>query len=250
MSNELELRATALAIEPEQDFWTREQKAALVALGIKDASNADLAVFMHYSQKTGLDPFSKQIYLIGRNSQENGKWVTKQTIQVGIDGFRVIRDRIARQLGIGVEYDETVWYDADGRGYHVWLSDQPPFACSVTVLKDGKRFPGVVRYSAYVQTTKDGRPNSMWSRMGAEQLEKCAEAKALRRAFPNDLSGIYIPEEISDDAPRAQGSRAPRPVTLAEINGEATPEPDAVGEVVDQWPDTAQPPDDAGIPRE
>ncbi len=242
--NEIEVRPAALAIQPGQEMFDAKQKAALVSLGIKDASPADLAVFMHYAQKTQLDPFSRQIYLIGRNVQENGKWVTKQTIQVGIDGLRVVRDRIARQLGIPVEYEDTVWYDADGRGYHVWLGEGPPFACVVTVLKDGKRFPGVVRYSAYMQTTKDGKPNSMWARMGAEQLEKCAEAKALRRAFPNDLSGIYIPEEMSIDGP-PRPHNPPRPVTLDEINGAIDVEPsdDPV-----EWPDTAQPPDSEVTP--
>jgi phage recombination protein Bet len=241
--NELELRPAALAIRPDQDFWDDKQRAALVALGIKDATSADLAVFMHYCQKTGLDPFSKQIYLIGRNSKENGQWVTKQTIQVGIGGLQVIRDRIARQLGVDVEYEDTVWFDGDGREHRVWLADEPPKACRVVVLKDGKRFPAVVRYSAYVQTNRDGTTNSMWARMGAEQLEKCAEAKALRRAFPNDLSGVFIPEEIRDDMPAARESRpAARPVTLAEINGTSSDTTDA--ELVDEdWPPTADVPE-------
>lgn len=191
--------AAALAIQPGQDFWNDRQRAALAALGIKDASNADLAVFMHYCQKTGLDPFSRQIYLLARNSRDGDKWVTKQTIQVGIGGFQVIRDRIAQRLGISVEYEDTVWYDAEGGEHQVWLRDEPPAACRIAVLKDGKRFPAIVRYKAYVQTNSRGEPNSMWARMSAEQLEKCAEAKALRRAFPNDLSGVYIPEEIRDE---------------------------------------------------
>lgn len=250
--NEIEVRPAALAIQPGQEMWTPYQRAALAAIGVKDATNADLAVFMHYSQKTGLDPFSKQIYLIGRNVNEGGKWVTKQTIQVGIDGFRVVRDRIAQRLGIPVEYEDTLWYDASGVGSSVWISDEPPTACRVVVLKDGKRFPGVVRYSAYVQTTKDGKPNSMWARMGAEQLEKCAEAKALRRAFPNDLSGIYIPEETRDDGPPRTYNPPRRPVTLAEVRGETIPEPviDLEADVEGGWPEVAQPPDDAGVTRE
>ena len=244
MTTDIAIRqeSAALAIQPDQDFWTDKQQAALKALGIKDASNADLAVFMHYCQKTGLDPFSKQIHLIGRRSKENDQWVTKQTIQAGIDGLRVIRDRIAQRLGIAVEYEDTVWYDADGGEHQVWLRDEPPAACRMAVLKDGKRFPAVVRYSAYVQTTKDGKPNSMWARMGAQQLEKCAEAKALRRAFPNDLSGVYIPEEMHDDdrPARAEATHAPR-VTAAEILGSVEPTEPVDAE---EWPQTALIPDE------
>lgn len=230
-TTDIEIRrdSAALAIQPGQEFWDDRQRAALVALGIKDATNADLAVFMHYCQKTALDPFSKQIYLLARRTKENDEWVTKQTIQVGIGGFQVIRDRVAQRLGVSVEYEDTVWYDADGGEHLVWLADGQPAACRVVVLKDGKRFPAVVRFSAYVQTNRRGEPNSMWTRMGAEQLEKCAEAKALRKAFPNDLSGVYIPEEMHDDDHPAKAEvAASSSVTVAEVLGtsDAPTEPD------------------------
>ena len=89
--------AAALAIRPGQVMWTDKQRAALAVLGIKDASNADRAVFMHYCQRTGLDPFSRQIYMIGRSEkQPDGTWRKKWTIQTGIDGFRVNRARAER----------------------------------------------------------------------------------------------------------------------------------------------------------
>lgn len=222
--------SAALAIRPGQEMWTEKQRAALAAIGVKGASPGDLAVYMHYCQKTGLDPFSKQIYFIGRQSKErwmeNGRWVeawvTKWTIQVGIDGFRVIRDRIATKLGVSVEYEDTIWYDAAGAGHEVWLSDEPPAACRFAVLKDGRRFPAVVRYSAYVPL-RDGKPTGLWGRMDAEQLEKVAEAKALRRAFPNDLGGLYIEEEMApeDEAPpsRLTAERLTEPGAAHPANG-------------------------------
>ena len=113
----------ALAIRPGQEMWTDKQRAALSVLGIRDASNADLAVFMHVSQRTGLDPFSKQIYMIKRRVKEDGQWIDKWTIQTGIDGFRVIRDRVAERQGVTVEYEDTIWYDRDGGEHKVWLRD-------------------------------------------------------------------------------------------------------------------------------
>src|SRR5258707_13879404 len=70
-------------------------------------------------------------------------------------------------------------------------------------MGDGKRFPAVVRYSAFAQM-RNGKPTSMWERMYAEQLEECAEAKALRRAFPHDLGVIYLEDEMPAEpaAPR------------------------------------------------
>jgi phage recombination protein Bet len=229
MSTAMEIHQTAaLAIRPGQEMWTDKQRAALAVLGITGATNGDLAVFMHYCQKTGLDPFSRQIYMINRQG--------KQTIQVGIDGFRVIRDRLAARAGVTVEYEDTIWYDADGREHKVWLWDEPPVACRVTVLKDGKRFPGVVKFGAYA-ATKDGKLVAQWRTQPDHMIEKCAEAFALRRAFPHDLGGIYLEDEMAPAAPVAgplrvtaaeiirQPEPAPPPPAEATSNGEAKHEP-------------------------
>jgi len=214
----------ALAIRPGQEMFDSKQRAALSVLGIRDATNADLAVFMHYCQKTLLDPFSKQIYMIPRREKQGDQWVTKQTIQTGIDGFRVIRDRVCARLGVEVEYEDTIWYDADGREHTVWLSETPPTACRVVVLKNGKRFPAVLRTAAYMATDKNGNALAQWRTQPDHQIEKCCEAFALRRAFPNDLGGLYVDEEMSAaPAPAVQYQR----VTAEEItgNGASVPEP-------------------------
>jgi phage recombination protein Bet len=226
----------ALAIRPGQEMWTPKQRAALTALGIKNASSADLAVFMHYCQKTGLDPFSKQIYMICRQERRGDQWIDKQTIQVGIEGFRVIRDRAAERLGIEVEYEDTIWYDASGGEHKIWLQNEPPSGCTVTVLKNGRRYPGTLRFSEYVQS-KNGSPTGKWRDAPAHQIEKCAEAFALRRAFPHDLGGVYIEEELPQDlggAP-AQARRSGR-VTVAEVIGRSD-DPAAQDEGAEDGPD-------------
>jgi phage recombination protein Bet len=215
----------ALAIRPGQQMWNEKQQAALAVLGIKGASNADLAVFMHVCQNTGLDPFTRQIHGIMRREkvtdyeggQKNERWVDKFTIQVGIDGFRVIRDRIAERKGLRVEYEDTIWYDADGNGRDVWLWDEPPAACRVVVLVDGRRFPSVLKFSEYCQYSRDGnKPVAQWASKPAHMIEKCAEANGLRRAFPNDMAGI----RLEDEMPPAEvnGTAPPRGrVTVAEV---------------------------------
>lgn len=244
MANDL---SADLAIRDDQQWWTPGQMIALKGtLGLGSASEAELAVFFHYCKNTQLDPFGRQIYYLKRRVKVDGQFQDRWTIQVGIDGFRVIRDRAARRDHVDVEYEDTLWYDATGEATDVWLLDTPPTACKVVVLKGGRRFSGVVRFDAYAQTYKpraskdepdpEPRLTDMWVRMGDGQLEKCAEAKALRRAFPHDLSGIYVEEELQHEAHEGQ-SQAKRPsshnrprLRPEDPEGHETAAPDAYSE--------------------
>jgi phage recombination protein Bet len=220
-------QSAALAIRPGQEMWNDKQRAALAVLGIRDASNADLAVFMHVSQRTGLDPFSKQIYMIKRRVKEDGQWIDKWTIQTGIDGFRVIRDRVAERQGVTVEYEDTIWYDHDGGEHKVWLRDDAPAGCVVTVVKDGRRYPGALRFSSYAARQRDtGELTGQWKTMPDHMIEKCCEAFALRRAFPHDLGGIGLEDETPQQEPGAPAVIRQRGrVTVAEVieTGPAAP---------------------------
>jgi phage recombination protein Bet len=205
-------QTTALAIRAGQEEFNDRQRAALVAMGVSEkATRAELAVFFHQCQRTQLDPFQKQIYLIHRKAKDGDRWVDKPTTQIGIDGFRVIRDRIADRKGLRVEYEDTIWYSADGQALDVWLWDEPPAACKVTVTVDGRRFPSVLRFNEYCQRNKDGDRTGKWRDAFAHQIEKCCEADALRRAFPNDMSGLILDDAApldDPDAPQAAQRRA------------------------------------------
>lgn len=187
----------------EQQYWTERQYAALKAIGIsEEATYGDLLVFFNYAIRTGLDPFSRQIYMIARRSKNAaGEYETRQTIQIGIDGFRVVRDRAARRDHVEVEYEPTIWYDADGGEHSVWLSDDEQPAAALVVLvkitKSGQRlrFPGVARFKSYA-AYKEGKLTGQWSTQGDHMIEKCAEAFANRRGFPHDLGGLYIEDEM------------------------------------------------------
>jgi len=194
--NDIVKTAGALAIRPDQTDWTEEQALVLRQSGIdNDVTKAELAGFLHLCQRTGLDPFSRQIYLIGRwDKRQQRKVFTPQT---GIDGYRVVANRAIAQSGGTIGYEDTLWCGKDGRWRDVWLSDEPPAAAKVTVLRDGQRFPAVAGYREYVQTGREGNPVGMWAKMPAGQLAKCASALALRMAFPHDLAGVYTAEEMA-----------------------------------------------------
>lgn len=226
MSTELAKTAGALAIRPDQTEWTPEQSLVLKQSGIDDdVTRAELQGFLHLCQRTGLDPFSRQIYLIGRWDKRAGRKVF--TPQTGIDGYRVVANRTIARTGGSLGYEDTLWCGKDGRWRDVWLEDEPPAAAKVTVLRDGQRFPAVAGYREYVQTTRDGSPAGLWAKMPAGQLAKCAAALALRMAFPHDLAGVYTAEEMAQADNPAAEERHLRSVQRGEADPWATPGPDA-----------------------
>lgn len=201
-----------LTIRPDQDVWDERQLAALQSLGMH-GSPAELAILLHHCQRTGLDPWARQIHLIARGG--------RATVQVSIDGMRLVADRVDRQTGGHHGYEETLWCGPDGRWRDVWLAgaDEPPAAAKVTVVRDGHRIPVVAHMREYMPRSRDGKPTGLWRTMPALMLAKCAEALALRRAYPQDLSGLYTADEMAqaESAPR-RTPEAPRRASRQQLS--------------------------------
>ena len=145
-----------------------------------NANDNELKLFLYQAQRTGLDPLTRQIYCIHRGG--------KMTIQTSIDGFRVIAERSGDYAG----QDEPVFNEVDGK----------IISCKVTVY----RFKGEQRYPASVGVAFMSEFNAggpMWQKMPHTMLSKCAEAVALRKAYPQDLSGLYTGDEMQQaDTPQ------------------------------------------------
>jgi len=175
------------------------------------ATPAELALLAEHAVRTGLDPMARQIYGIYRKS----KGVEKMTLQVGIDGLRTIAERTGHYLGQSGPY----WCGEDGEWHEVWFASGPPAAAKVVVRKviagNIAETPAVAHYTEYVPMW-DGKPQGLWQDKPALMLAKCAEALALRKAFPQDMSGLYTDDEMG----RADAQAVPAVRAVPDERGE------------------------------
>lgn len=159
------------------------------------ATETEFRMLLEVAKLRRLNPFLKQIHFVKRKSKDdNGNWRETWTSQVAIDGLRAIAQRTGLYDG---QDDVTFERDKDG----LILS-----ARVAVYRKDWSRPAiGVARWSEYVQTTRDGTPTKFWNTMPHVMIGKCAEALALRKAFPEDMSDLYTEEEMqqADNAQHA-----------------------------------------------
>lgn len=162
------------------------------------ASPAEIEVFLHVCAHVQLDPLRNQIWLVPRYDSSLKRRVYKP--QTGIDGMRLIAQRTALYGG---QFDPE-WCGPDGVWRDVWLSKDNPTAARVRVARKDWSEPavGVAKWDEFAVFNKvDGKMKlgAMWAQMPSLMLAKCAEAQALRKAFPAEMAGVYADVEVAAD---------------------------------------------------
>jgi len=170
-----------------------------------DLTNDELALFVDQCNRTGLDPFARQIYAISRWDKK--AQANKMAIQTSIDGFRLVAERTGQYQGqVG-----PFWCGADGVWKDVWLEKSQPLAAKVGIWRRGFREPtyAVALWNEYAQNSP------MWGKLGTVMIAKCAESQALRRSFPMELSGLYTAEEMMQADESHEQAAPPTGIELA-----------------------------------
>jgi phage recombination protein Bet len=190
-----------------------DQVALIKRTIAEDFSDDELTMFIHQANKTGLDPLAKQIYAW---KDKHGK----VCIGSSIDGFRLTASRTGCYApGRPTEYDIA----PDGT-----LISATAY---VKVLAGGEWHE--VSESAYLEEFEGTQP--IWRQMPRVMLSKCAEARALRRAFPAELSGVYEGAEMDHSAspkpPASKPARRGRADLTGGFGDSAPSGPQAVGKV-------------------
>jgi phage recombination protein Bet len=159
--------------EANQLDFSGEKLAFLRRHYAKDANDIEFEHFVSVCRARRLSPELNQIYWT--------KVRDRPTIIVSIEGYRLIADRTGLYAG---SQAGAFTYDDAGK----------PLSCSVTVMKIVQDLPR--EFTAVARMSEQYRDVKNWRDMPCTMLEKCAEAKALRKAFPEELGGTYTDDEV------------------------------------------------------
>jgi phage recombination protein Bet len=188
---------------PPPPFLSEQEVDLLKRTMLAKFPEDERETFIRVCQRTKLDPFTKQIYPTKRyqkvkDEQGNTRKVPTLVTVTGIMGLCGIAERTGNYDGC-----ETRWSGEDGAWREEWLAQEPPAAARCIVYHKHRSHPevGIARWDSYVGTqwnseTQRWETTDFWEKMPDYMLAKCAKAQALRGAFPDQLSNIYIREEL------------------------------------------------------
>lgn len=198
-------------LRPGSDY-TGAQLALIKRTVAKDTNHDEFDLFMSVAKMKGLDPFSKQIAALVFNKDKADK--RNMAIVTTIEGMRAIA---ARSRSYRPDEDEPEYtYDPDLKGplnpLGIVKAAVRIYIADMVNAGGWKRATGVAYWEEFAPIKDEWAENDAgkwkptgkqtldsggnWGKMPRIMLAKCAEAQVLRKAFPEDLSGLYERAEL------------------------------------------------------
>lgn len=185
----------AIVERPNTPVLPKEQIDLIRRTVANGATNDELSLFLYDCHRRGVHPLDKLLHFTKRGG--------RYTPVTSIDFMRSQAAMSGEMAG------------SDDPVFEAFTSDVHPDVATVTVyrLTQGQKFPytATARWAEYCPDNAQ-----MWKRMPFTMLGKCAEALALRKAFPQQLAGLYTTDEM-DQASRSEDRgyvvEAPAPLT-------------------------------------
>lgn len=205
------------------------------------ASDSSARMVLEYCKAAGYDPMKKPVHIVpmkvSTGQKDSNGWdikATRDVIMPGIGQYRTDAVRTGAYAGCSEpEYGPTKtlkfrkerWENgANGRREKSYFDAQIEYPewCRLTITKlvggAERQFTAKEFWlENYAAKGDDGAPNAMWEKRPFAQLAKCAEAQALRKAFPDAVGAAPTAEEMEGKA----FDLAPAvPVPTAEVSHE------------------------------
>lgn len=200
--------------------YTGSQLSLIKRTVAKDCNNDEFDLFMEVCRRAGFDPFRKQVYAFVFSKDKPDK--RQLAIVTGIDGYRVVaarnRDYRPDEKPARITYDEALknpdtnplgiekavvsayrfaeggWHELSAEAY--WdefapIEEEYDWVDTGEVWQDSGKPKKTKRPTGKAKLAKDS-----WRKMARVMISKCAEAQALRKGWPEELSGIYTDDEM------------------------------------------------------
>lgn len=191
-NNELTI---AYKVEDEEIVLTPETvQEYIVGANAGKITKQEFMMFASLCKARKLNPFLKEAYCI--------KYSNNQPASIVVGKDAVLRRAILHQQYNGMESGIFVT-DKEGKiierqGTFKLPSEALVGAWAKVYRKDWEHpIYCSVTFDEVVQKTKDGKPNSNWSKQPAVMAAKVATVRALRDAFVEELGGMYEEVEMN-----------------------------------------------------
>ena len=166
-----------------------------------------IVMVLSYCKSRNLDPFKRPVHIVPVYDSARGAYI--ESVWPGISELRTTASRTKgyagcdeAQFGPNITMEFKGRVKSGGNWEDAKIDLEFPEWCRITVYRivDGQKCkfvgPKVKWLETYATQGPSDLPNKMWEERTEGQLEKCAEAAALRRAFPEELGNELTAEEM------------------------------------------------------